>query len=463
MTTNKKEDKVIKYPKNKQLNIGIIIFGIIFIYLLATIVMYLTAPRITVYEVRQGSILKDNAYTGLAIREETIVYADEPGYVNFYAENNSKVKVGTKIYTLSNQKLEFEKETVVETEQALSNEEKHSLFLKIQAYNNQFQKNDFNSTYQLKNELETTLNRITSQSKTDQINQLISSGTYADLKVISSAKDGILVCSTDGMEELSIEEISREHFKKSNYKKTELNSNEKIAAGEPVYKIITNDKWNLLIEVSEATKAALQEKKTVKVNFKKDNQELKASITFLEQSEKPIVCLSFNNSMIRYVSDRYLDIELILEDESGLKIPKSAETSKEFYVVPKSYLTVGGNSSKEGVMRKQTNAKGETITEFLNVTVYYEEDEYVYLDPNAFKKGDVLIKPESMETYDLKETRSLKGVYCINKGYAVFKQIKILCESHEYYIIEEGNSFGLSNYDHIALDSSNIKENDVVF
>ena len=63
MTTNKKEDKVIKYPKNKQLNIGIIIFGIIFIYLLATIVMYLTAPRITVYEVRQGSILKDNAYT----------------------------------------------------------------------------------------------------------------------------------------------------------------------------------------------------------------------------------------------------------------------------------------------------------------------------------------------------------------------------------------------------------------
>ena len=28
--------------------------------------------------------------------------------------------------------------------------------------------------------------------------------------------------------------------------------------------------------------------------------------------------------MIRYVNDRYLDIELILEDETGLKIPKSA-------------------------------------------------------------------------------------------------------------------------------------------
>jgi hypothetical protein len=114
-------------------------------------------------------------------------------------------------------------------------------------------------------------------------------------------------------------------------------------------------------------------------------------------------------------------------------------------------------------MRQQKDANGNPITEFLKVTVYYEEDEYVYLDPNVFESGDVLIKPDSMEQYPLKETRSLKGVYCINKGYAVFKQIQILCESDEYYIIEEGNSFGLSNYDHIALDSKSIKENDFVY
>lgn len=454
---------VIKYPKEKHLNIGIVIFGIIFVYLLATIIMYLTAPKITVYEVRQGSILKDNAYTGLALREETVVYADSPGYVNFYAQDNSKVKVGTKIYTLSSQKLDFEQETVTETKNTLSNEEKHALLLKIQSYNNQFQESDFSSTYQLKNEIQSSLNKITSQGKTDQINSLISSGAYSDLTVKTATKDGVLVCLTDGMEELSIENISREHLKKTNYKKNELSSNQKVSAGEPIYKLVTDDKWNLLIEVSEETQTALKNKKTVKVNFKKDNQEMKASITFLKQFDKPVLCLSFDNSMIRYINERYLDIELILEDESGLKIPKSAETSKDFYVIPKSYLTVGGNSSKDGVMRKQINSKGETITEFINVTVYYEEDEYIYLDPNAFDKGDVLIKPESLETYELKDTRSLKGVYCINKGYAVFKQIQILCESDEYYIIEEGNSFGLSNYDHIALDSSNIKENDVVF
>lgn len=463
MTSEKKNSNIIKFPGNKHLNIGIVIFGIIFVYLVATIIMYITAPQITVYEVRQGSILKDNAYTGLAVREETVVYTDAAGYANYYAENNSKVKVGTKVYTLSDEKLEFEESTSTDTEQTLSSEEKHSLLLSVQSYNNQFQENDFSLTYQFKNELQSSLNKITSQSKSDQLNDMISSGTYSNLVVKTSSKDGIIVYATDGMEGVTLENVTLEQLLKKNYKNNEYTSNRKISSGDPVYKLVTNDNWNLLIVISEETKDALAEKKTVKVNFKKDNQEIRANISFLEQFDTTVLCLSFSNSMIRYINERYLDVELILEDETGLKIPKSAETSKDFYIVPKSYLTVGGNSSSDGVMRQQTNSKGESITEFLTVTVYYEDDEYIYLDPNVFETGDVLLKPDSMETYPLEEMRSLKGVYCINKGYAVFKQIQILCESDEYYIIEEGNSFGLSNYDHIALDSTNIKENDVVF
>ena len=47
----------------------------------------------------------------------------------------------------------------------------------------------------------------------------------------------------------------------------------------------------------------------------------------------------------------------------------------------------------------------------------------------------------SVSTYKIgAHTDSLIGVYNINKGYALFKQIQILCESDEYYIVEEGNS-----------------------
>ena len=59
--------------------------------------------------------------------------------------------------------------------------------------------------------------------------------------------------------------------------------------------------------------------------------------------------MTFGHSMIRYATERYLDIELILEDESGLKIPKTAVTEKEFYIVPQDYITSGGGSNNTGV------------------------------------------------------------------------------------------------------------------
>ncbi len=462
MTPEIKENKVIPYQNRKNINIGIIIFGIIFIYLVATIIMYLTAPHVTVYEVRQGSILKDNAYTGLAIREEHVIYSDETGYANYYVENNSKIRVGAKIYTISDEKLDF-KQTASENDIVLNTKEMDSILLKIQSYNDQFVEDSFSDTYQLKDELTGVLDKYVNQSKTKQLEEMLEQGNRSDLSVKSATRDGIVVYSVDGMEDLTIDDITSKQLKKEKYKRTEFSNNRKVKEGEPVYKVVTNDKWSLLVEVSEDTKEALQEKKTVKVNFKKDSQALRAQLTFLEDTEKPVACLTFQHSMIRYVNDRYLDIELVLEDETGLKIPKTAETSKQFYTVPKSYLTQGGNSNSDGVLLQTTNKEGNSITQFLPVTVYYEEDETIYLDPNAFEKNPVILRPDSTETMKLNKKKSLKGVYCINKGYAVFKQIQILCESDEYYIIEEGNSFGLSNYDHIALDSKSIAENDVVF
>ncbi|MGN1177035.1 MAG: HlyD family efflux transporter periplasmic adaptor subunit, partial [Roseburia sp.] len=60
------------------------------------------------------------------------------------------------------------------------------------------------------------------------------------------------------------------------------------------------------------------------------------------------------------------------------------------------------------------------------------------------------------------ETASLQGVYNINKGYAVFKQINILYQNKEYTIVETGTNYGLSLYDHIALDGTKINENDLI-
>ena len=74
------------YQKKWHFNIGLVIFGVIFVYLTVTILMYLTENHVSAYEVREGSILRDNAYTGFILRNETIVQAEANGYVSYFAK-----------------------------------------------------------------------------------------------------------------------------------------------------------------------------------------------------------------------------------------------------------------------------------------------------------------------------------------------------------------------------------------
>ena len=199
MATNEKKSNILEFKKKKQLNIGIIIFGIIFIYLIATVVMYITAPHITVYEVRQGSILKDTAYTGLAIRDEIVVEATESGYINYFAQDNSKVKVGSDIYTLTSNKLNFEDETS-EEDVTLTSEDRRNITLKIQKFINDYKETNFSDAYDLKNDLKSSLGSLSSKTKLTQLDSMVNQGYISNANIYKTADDGVVVYSVDGME-----------------------------------------------------------------------------------------------------------------------------------------------------------------------------------------------------------------------------------------------------------------------
>ena len=82
---------------------------------------------------------------------------------------------------------------------------------------------------------------------------------------------------------------------------------------------------------------------------------------------------------------------------------------------------------------------------------------------DRFKAGDYVVKPQSTERYQIGRTASLKGVYNINKGYTVFKQIEIKDSNNEYYTVTRGMKYGLSVYDHIVLDASLVHEGQILY
>lgn len=459
--TNRNNNKIRNFRKKWRLNVGNLLFGIIFLYLVITVFSYLTANRTTPYEVRMGSILNDTAHTGIAIREETLFKAEQDGYINYFSTEKAKVKIGTDIYATSDHELVKESSAgLADTQKQLTNDQQRSLGVIVQSFTDNFSEQMFTDVYSFKDAVKTSLSGISSTNKANYLDKLIAEGN--ELNITQAVDDGIVVYSADGYESLKKEDVNQNIFHKTDYSSNEFYNNMKVSKGDPVYRLVTSEEWMVVVPVSEETAEMIKRKHSIRVRFKKDNEVMTAGLTMKKKDDQNFAYLSLDSAMIRYAGERFLDLELILDDAAGLKIPKSALTQKPFYIVPMEYITYGGDSNNEGVMRKTKNKKGEEITEFVKTPVYYIENNMAYLDTKTLNADDVLLKPDSNMTCVVEEQRKLDGVFHINRGYAVFKHVKILCESDDYYIVQAGNDYGLANYDHIALNSKKVKENEII-
>ena len=75
------------------LNIGTILFGALFIYMVISIIMYLTAAHIAPYQVTSGPLSKNQTYTALILRSEQLCTGQYRRLCNLLCTvENSKVK-----------------------------------------------------------------------------------------------------------------------------------------------------------------------------------------------------------------------------------------------------------------------------------------------------------------------------------------------------------------------------------
>ena len=197
----------------------------------------------------------------------------------------------------------------------------------------------------------------------------------------------------------------------------------------------------------------------MKVTFEKDQASAWATVSIRDTDEGKLAVLSFTNSMERYASERFLNVQLTLDNVSGLKIPNTAIAQKTVYVVPKSYLSQGGDGGSYGVLVEDSGG-GSSV--FRSPTIYSESGDYYYMEGDGLKEGDVLVQTDSGDRYQVSETAQLNGVYCINKGYAEFDMVDIIYQNEDYSIVSADTSYGLKQYDYIALDAGTVSEGKIV-
>lgn len=481
--SKKKKGKVVKYKK--PFNIANVFFGAILVYMLIYLYMFLTSVHISGYEVIAGSLATDKQFTGLVLRTEEIFQASTAGYIDYYATEGSKVSGSSIVYSVdeSGRMSEYLEENSGEL--SLSEENYISLKNDISSFSNGYERNDFSEVYDFHDMINGNILELSNQTLLSEMEELLEADAGAFQRVYAE-KSGIVAYHIDGYEAVTPDTITPEMFDKAAYEATNLRNVELISAGDPVYKLVTDENWSVIVPMSEEQikeiayeqvtaengDVTTEQRSVIEIKFLKDNTTSWGYISILNMHGQQYLQIDFNNSMVRFAGDRYLDIQFLVDDTSGLKIPSSAITTKEFFVIPAEYVVKSGDEDKEGFMVESFDEDGHSTQKFVAPTFYSDTDGMIYIDPNQgsftsneayIKEGDRIINLNSNDMYQVGKTAELEGVYNINQGYTLFRKIKVLYANEEYTIVEEGTTFGLTIYDRIVLNAEAVKEDQVIY
>ena len=439
------------------LNIGTIIFSAVFVYLVVSLIMYLTSNHVQSYQVTSGPLAKNNTYTGLVLRSEQVVSADSGGYITYYARDNSRVKRYGAVYSVSPSS-EIKSGAPV-SEETLANIRKH-----VRDFATGFHSRDFRNVYSFKYSLEGDILDNTLADSPDLVtNTGASSVTFGNQTISTCPVDGMVSYCIDGYENFTLEDITPDALDRNSYHATDLKSTGQIKAGQQVYKVVNSENWSLIIPLTSRQIVQMTDKKTMRVKFLADEITQTANFSILTMSNgKYYGKLDFTSGVIRYLDTRFLDIELVTNSATGLKVPVTSVVSKKFYTIPVEYGTQGGDSNSVGFLKYKRAEDGSDSYEFIAPTIYNCQDGKYYIDTMDFDEGDIIMKEgTSSDRFIVNNTDTLEGVYCTNKGYAVFRRINIIDKNEQYCLVENGTSYGIAQFDYIVMDSTKVKESEV--
>ena len=438
-------------PKQKvrpNLNIGIVIFGAIFIYLLITFVLFITHRHVDTYQVITGPLSGNETTTALILRDEDVIMSRTAGYVNHFISNGSKTGKNQAVCAVTGTLIPNEYKTLSASEYA-------NLRTLLSRASRSFTTVRFENTNDLKFDILGALwNRDSlSTSKENYYN---------------ATGDGYIAYSSDGREYMTEEELSPDMFQTSVYSLPKISNQSVIQSGDTLYRIIYGETWSIYFPITDKQLVRMAQKPNLQVRFLKDGAVESGSLTFFSIDEQRYARITFDSGMYRYLDDRYVDIELITNNQTGLKIPVSSIVKKDFYAIPAEFVSLTGHE-EAGFYKEVRFEDGTKTNEFVETVLYAKvtdketEAEEYYVEKNSFEEGDVLISPDDEERFTVGKTGTLEGVYCVNKGYSVFRKISIIDQNEEYCIVEPNTSYGISQFDYIVKKGNTVKESDIIY
>ncbi len=458
-----KDRRVIKLKRDININVATIIVLAVVLYVLISVFRASRKEPIATYKVNKSNVSNNIMVEGISVRDEKILYTNNSGYACYYIRDGEKIKNGATVCTVDQTgRLQ---ELIVNNENyndVLSDEDYNDIRSVISLYKIKYDNVDFYDSYNFENNINNKVLELNNELIMQQINQSSMTGS---LSSVNSPYSGIVTYYTDGYEDISLSGISAADFDKSSYSKQTLKSGDIVEANAPVVKIIPSENWKIVAPITEEQIALISAEDHI--NFKINNSSYNIYMPYeiINGTDGKYLCIKLDKYLSNFISERFVNIEIILDDDTGLKVPVSALVDKKVYKIPKYYFSAGGNQTQSNKINIQVRNEdtGEITLKQVTPTIYITDEAFCYADPLAFQPTDVIIDIESNNTMavSLIEMESIKGVYTSNRGIAEFRKVSIIKTVDEFALISGDEE--LKIYDNIILDSSKVSENQILY
>lgn len=453
-----------KQQRKNNAQIGLFIVLIIIVYIISQFFKLINRNDISSYQVKEGSLAISSVYTGIALREEQVFQCADTGFINYLAREGEHIASGDLLYIIDEGGALDELLNQNNLgENSLSDQDLANLRTDIINFNSTFDKSDFSKVYDFLYAMDGSILKLANMNILNELDGERANINFDLVKLNRAPQAGYVVYHTDGYETVSVNGLTPEMFDTEQYEKNQMINNTLVEQGQDVYKMITSENWTLAIMLEEERALELMGESYVEIKFLSTQKTAWAGIRVQQLGDEFYAYLSLNNSVVTFCNERFIDIELVTHNEEGLKIPISAIAYRQFNVVPELYRIDRIDANNSTFLRKTFLEDGQQSSEVVSVSVYAETEDGIYVDANQLKIGDYLLMENSMSENAVSQVGELVGVYCINQGYAEFRQIVILYQNDEYAIIQKNTPSGINEYDYIVLDASVVSPDDFIF
>ena len=255
MANQKKPININKYRRPLNINIGVIIFAVMFMYILICVIMFFTKNHVNRYEVRSGSLSISNVYDGIIVRDEIVISANSSGYVNYFAREGEHVANSDLVYTIDQSGRISEILQDDTNEILLSGNDLGELRNDFIQFSHNYKDEDFGQTYDFSYDMQGTVLKLSNYNMLNNLQKTGLSG--GSVEFCYAPRSGIVVYNTDGYEDLTPEMVTVDMVTEQSSQKEQLVNNTLVGSRDPVYKMITSLLPWILIEWQNFRKKAM--------------------------------------------------------------------------------------------------------------------------------------------------------------------------------------------------------------